>query len=416
MEHTTGQQQTPEEPAVWERPLPWLRETDSEGGTASGAGSETDSGAEQGSGGEADDAPDAGYVSAPDHESAPAPTPTPARTPVSAPAPAAADRGPAAPATGPDGASAPDAATAPAALSDGAAEPRTTEGRGLFRPREAKADEAGARGEGGAAEVQPERGARVAGAVVAAGALLVLGLGGVAFMALPSHDDPGPQAAAVGDGAVPQLAAGGSAEPTGSPSASAGGRPAHGTKKAQPGKANGVDSAGSSPAESGKAHPGRTTSDTQADHTAAGKGSAATGKATASGGGTATAAGNAIVGYGSSKCIEVSAHAGTVGSPLRLWGCDGDAWQKWVFKSDGSVRSMGLCLGIAGSSKSNGAAIRLATCNGGWAQRFTLNSSHDLVNTVIGKCVDAKDQGTGNGTPLQLWDCGGTSNQKWYLK
>ncbi|MFD4604803.1 ricin-type beta-trefoil lectin domain protein [Streptomyces sp. NPDC058464] len=122
------------------------------------------------------------------------------------------------------------------------------------------------------------------------------------------------------------------------------------------------------------------------------------------------------------QCVEVGGLGGGEGGGVRAGegdvvgeGCDGDAWQKWVFKSDGSVRSMGLCLDIANASQDNGAAIQLATCNGGWAQKFNLNSSHDLVNSVIGKCVDAKDSGTANGTRLQLWDCAGTSNQKWRL-
>ncbi|MCL6671882.1 RICIN domain-containing protein [Streptomyces panaciradicis] len=38
-----------------------------------------------------------------------------------------------------------------------------------------------------------------------------------------------------------------------------------------------------------------------------------------------------------------------------------------------------------------------------------------LVDTKIGKCVDAKDSGTADGTRLQLWACAGTSNQKWHL-
>jgi hypothetical protein len=57
----------------------------------------------------------------------------------------------------------------------------------------------------------------------------------------------------------------------------------------------------------------------------------------------------------------------------------------------------------------------LAKCNGSSAQKFTLNSSNDLVNLNADKCVDVKDQQTANGTPLQLWSCGGTSNQKWHL-
>ncbi|MFF4655473.1 ricin-type beta-trefoil lectin domain protein [Streptomyces sp. NPDC001381] len=141
-----------------------------------------------------------------------------------------------------------------------------------------------------------------------------------------------------------------------------------------------------------------------------------TAKADAAPSAAAAPAGRMIAGYASSRCIEISSRSGTDGSPLRLWNCDGDSWQKWVFKSDGSVRSMGLCMDAANAGTANGTRVQLATCNGGWAQQFNLNGSHDLVNTRTGKCVDAVDSGTGNGTRLQLWECAGSSNQKWYVK
>lgn len=68
---------------------------------------------------------------------------------------------------------------------------------------------------------------------------------------------------------------------------------------------------------------------------------------------------------------------------------------------------------VAGGS-ANGTGIEIAHCNGGWSQRFKLNGSLDLVNIAADKCVDVQDQQTGNGTRLQLWQCGGTSNQKWH--
>ncbi|TDD50883.1 hypothetical protein E1286_11815 [Nonomuraea terrae] len=60
-----------------------------------------------------------------------------------------------------------------------------------------------------------------------------------------------------------------------------------------------------------------------------------------------------------------------------------------------------------------GASIQRATCNGGSARRFVLNNAHDLVNQAADKCGDVKDKATGDGARLQLWSCGGTSNQKW---
>ena len=45
--------------------------------------------------------------------------------------------------------------------------------------------------------------------------------------------------------------------------------------------------------------------------------------------------------------------------------------------------------------------------------QFTLNSAGDLVNPQANKCVDIKDNNANAGAKLQLWDCAGTSNQKW---
>ena len=106
-------------------------------------------------------------------------------------------------------------------------------------------------------------------------------------------------------------------------------------------------------------------------------------------------------------------HKGADGSPLQIWDCNGRNWQKWDFRPDGTIRSMGLCMDVAWGSAQNGAAIQLAVCSGNPAQQFRLNSSNDLVNPQANKCVDVKDQKTGNGTRLQLWDCNGQDNQKW---
>ncbi|MEV6509835.1 ricin-type beta-trefoil lectin domain protein [Streptomyces sp. NPDC051642] len=395
MDHSAEQPETPGEPAVWERPLPWLRE--SENGT----------------------------------------TPTAAPTPDARPEPSPASEPPytepeSQPGTTADGANAPaptgESTPVPSPTADDGSEPRTASGRSgrILQLATARLDSSSARNGRASGEAQPERSAQVVGAAVAASVLLALGLGTAAFVMVPGDDDSGPSSVVVGDGAAPKVTLGASTGSSGSPSPSATGsdRPGHGKNgtKSQGAKAaqagGGSSTAANSGTKGGTAGTGTGHAADTGTGTGGGSGSTPTKKATSKPATTSQStivAGDAVVGYASSKCIEISAHKGADGSPLQLWGCDGKAWQKWVFKSDGSVRSMGKCLDIADASQTNGAAIQLATCNGGWAQRFNLNGSHDLVNTVIGKCVDAKDQGTKNGTRLQLWDCDGTSNQKWHL-
>jgi hypothetical protein len=128
--------------------------------------------------------------------------------------------------------------------------------------------------------------------------------------------------------------------------------------------------------------------------------------------------GQLIIGNPSNRCIEVpdaQNGVGKDGTQLQLWDCAGSADQKWDFRGDGTVRSVGMCMDVAWGSKDDGAHIQLARCSGNPAQQFVLSQQGDLVNPQANKCVDAKDNGTGNGTKLQLWTCAGTPNQKWHV-
>ena len=126
--------------------------------------------------------------------------------------------------------------------------------------------------------------------------------------------------------------------------------------------------------------------------------------------------GAVIIGKASDRCVDITGAQngkGKDGTPLQLWDCAGSANQKWVFKSDGTVRALGLCMDVAWGSKDDGAVIQVANCSGNPAQQWVLSEYGDLVNPQANKCIDAKDNGTGNGTKLQLWTCSGTPNQKW---
>ncbi|MFI1352434.1 ricin-type beta-trefoil lectin domain protein [Streptomyces sp. NPDC020898] len=126
-----------------------------------------------------------------------------------------------------------------------------------------------------------------------------------------------------------------------------------------------------------------------------------------------------IIGQDSDRCIDVTDAqngVGKDGTGLQLWECAGTANQKWDFRGDGTVRSLGLCMDVAFGSREDGAAIQLARCSGNPAQQFVMSTEGDLVNPQADKCVDAKDNGTVDGTKLHLWTCAGTPNQKWRVE
>ncbi|WP_399891665.1 ricin-type beta-trefoil lectin domain protein [Streptomyces sp. BBFR51] len=125
------------------------------------------------------------------------------------------------------------------------------------------------------------------------------------------------------------------------------------------------------------------------------------------------APGTTIYGHASNRCIEVVGHKWRDGAPLQIADCNGKNWQKWDFRSDGTIRSMGLCMDATWGGTANGTVVQVAVCSGNPAQQFILAGPKDLVNVQANKCVDVVDQKTGNGARLHLWECNGQDNQKW---
>ncbi|MFD5972680.1 MULTISPECIES: ricin-type beta-trefoil lectin domain protein [Streptomyces] len=117
----------------------------------------------------------------------------------------------------------------------------------------------------------------------------------------------------------------------------------------------------------------------------------------------------------SGRCIDVPGHNFNDGQPLFMWDCNGADAQKWRIGSDGTIRARDKCLDVANAVFRNGTPIQLAWCNGSAAQKFDLNPAHDLVNTVVGMCVNIPNDSKSRGpsTYLVLWECTGRDNQKW---
>ncbi|MGX7670412.1 RICIN domain-containing protein [Plantactinospora sp. DSM 117369] len=72
----------------------------------------------------------------------------------------------------------------------------------------------------------------------------------------------------------------------------------------------------------------------------------------------------------------------------------------------------GRCIEVPGATTANGAQMQLWDCSGSTNQRWTHTASKQL--TVYGnKCLDAYGAGTTNGTTVVIWDCHGGLNQQW---
>ncbi|WP_326590307.1 RICIN domain-containing protein [Streptomyces brevispora] len=71
----------------------------------------------------------------------------------------------------------------------------------------------------------------------------------------------------------------------------------------------------------------------------------------------------------------------------------------------------GKCVDVAGASSANGTPVQLYDCNGSSAQQWSLGS--DGTVKALGKCLDVASGGTANGTVVQLYDCNGSAAQRW---
>nr|WP_272923954.1 RICIN domain-containing protein [Streptomyces sp. SID3343] len=112
----------------------------------------------------------------------------------------------------------------------------------------------------------------------------------------------------------------------------------------------------------------------------------------------------------SGKCLSGS--AGSDGTHLMLWSCNGDVNQKWDIKSDGTIRTKGLCMDAAWGGTASGTYVQIAYCSGNPAQQFTLRGS-TLYSKTADKCVDLWNNGTRDGAEVRLYQCTNGGNQKW---
>jgi serine/threonine protein kinase len=107
-------------------------------------------------------------------------------------------------------------------------------------------------------------------------------------------------------------------------------------------------------------------------------------------------------------CLQLNTATGAI----EMWRCDGRGAQKFDVRADRTLRVLGRCVQIEGTT--DGARLGTGDCTGELAQQFDYNTSYDLVNLLIIKCVDVTDGSPGSGVPAQVWECSGNGNQKWW--
>nr|WSX49681.1 ricin-type beta-trefoil lectin domain protein [Streptomyces sp. NBC_00974] len=112
------------------------------------------------------------------------------------------------------------------------------------------------------------------------------------------------------------------------------------------------------------------------------------------------------------KCADLASD----GNKVQIWDCNeinGGLAQQFEVRADGTVRIQGKCLDAKDAGTGNGTAIQAVDCHNHPAQQFLPRADGSLHNPVSGRCLDLNRGDTNNGIQLQLWDCNQSDAQRW---
>jgi hypothetical protein len=150
---------------------------------------------------------------------------------------------------------------------------------------------------------------------------------------------------------------------------------------------------------------------------AVGAGVAVLGAGSAFAGGPAEwfAPNSAVKGVGSGLCLDVTGGKTAPGSALEIWPCTGNPNQRWTLNSSGELVGMGsnLCLDVFNGDTAPGSKLDIWPCTGNPNQQWRVTSSGGLVSAQSGLCLDVFNGDTAPGSALEIWPCTGNPNQQW---
>jgi glucosylceramidase len=116
------------------------------------------------------------------------------------------------------------------------------------------------------------------------------------------------------------------------------------------------------------------------------------------------------------ECVDVTAGVSDNGTTIGGYKCHKPLSdnQTWKISGDGTIRSLGKCMTVGGDGKSTDSAIVLWDCLGKSTQKWRTGPNSSLVNPASGKCLDDAAGGQG-GVPFRLAPCDGGADQRWTL-
>jgi hypothetical protein len=124
-----------------------------------------------------------------------------------------------------------------------------------------------------------------------------------------------------------------------------------------------------------------------------------------------------LVGAQSNRCLDVPESSTSNGTQLEVWDCNGDPNQVWTLNASGQLTVYSgndlKCLDAAFGGTTPGTYAIIWQC-ADTATQWTFNAGGTVTNPRSGLCLDVTENGTGNGSPVELWTCNGGQNQVWH--
>lgn len=125
-------------------------------------------------------------------------------------------------------------------------------------------------------------------------------------------------------------------------------------------------------------------------------------------------------------CLDVAGDSRSIGGNIQQWTCNGLGPQNFVFTETASGdftlngQNSGLCVSVAGGSSAPGANVDQETCAGTAAQRWQALNQGDghwtFRNTSSGLCLDVAGGSSAPGANVQQWTCNKLAPQIWKLE
>jgi hypothetical protein len=122
-----------------------------------------------------------------------------------------------------------------------------------------------------------------------------------------------------------------------------------------------------------------------------------------------------VKGVQANRCIDVPFSSTTDNTGVEIFDCNAGDNQAWNQQSDGTIRvaNSGKCLDSFGGPQSQ---IRdpavIFACNGSPTQRWRFLGDGTIHNVANGRCLDVSGAGTANRTPVIMFTCQNSANQR----